>query len=260
MSTLKKQYHEFKVSVRFYEELGCTYMNMPKAGCSSIKTGIAKKHKNPKKLKIHQNNTDSTFVEMGENFLSSFKFTFVRNPFKRVVSAYNSKILMKSDNIWKLFFNENKINLNIDLSFEYFLLLLQKQKIYNIDPHFRPQTALMCKDFIAYDFIGHLENIKEDIAFVSDYVDLPKRKLNPTNEGISIKDLSAQDIDIILDIYKDDFALLSYDTDINNLMPNKEKLSSLFFEKTEEKEKRLRQIVAHAKRPKFIRSCMHRIF
>lgn len=261
MGKLKKEFKRFKSGVCFYKELNCTYINMPKAACSSIRAGILEKCNHLFSLSPESYDRWTAIQEIDESFFSSFKFTIVRNPYTRIVSAYNNRLNKKTDTR-KGFFKTHNIPMEKELSFLEFLQLIHKQcnkDIYSLDVHFAPQTHLMCPQFMAYDFIGHLENIKEDINFIADYVLLPNKKHNPS-KGISIKDLSQKEIELILDIYKDDFALLGYDIDIGNLMPNKEKLSLSFFEKTDEKEKQLRKFVRHAKHPKFIRSCMHRIF
>lgn len=147
-------------------------------------------------------------------FENYFKFTFVRNPWARIVSAFH---FLKQGGFNKRDKNWAEKNLyNID-DFSEFVNNLSK----NIDfretvlekNHFTPQTKYICIDSkVAVDFIGKLENISKDFKII-------KRKLNIKNE-LQHKNKSShkhyseyynsKTKNIIGEIYKNDIKLLNY--------------------------------------------------
>ena len=89
-----------------------------------------------------------------EEFESYFKFTFVRNPWDRLVSAYQYS---------KRFGNTTDF----------------KEWVVNIDPNHKygPQY-----DFVkGSDFIGKFENLQEDFNIVCDKIGIPQQQLPHKN-------------------------------------------------------------------------------
>lgn len=101
--------------------------------------------------------------------LSYFKFSFVRNPWSRVVSLYNRKEGIEMKN--KMTFIEfvNWIELATDTCT-------------------RPTAQKNMLDFfkidneLNMDFIGKLENIQEDFNYVCDKIEIPQQKLPHKNK------------------------------------------------------------------------------
>jgi hypothetical protein len=87
------------------------------------------------------------------------KFAFVRDPYTRIVSAWNDKIILGNPG-----FN----NIAQDLverfrDFAYFIDWLTDQEPNSVNLHFRPQTLLVSEDV---DFVGRLENFTRDLSGV----------------------------------------------------------------------------------------------
>lgn len=102
-----------------------------------------------------------------EQFSRYFKFTFVRNPYARLVSTY-----VYFDYIDKFEFKdflENTVAKNIQ------------------DRQFLPQIQFIQDDTgnILVDFVGKFENLQQDFDHVSDRVGLPRTRLPHANKTLA---------------------------------------------------------------------------
>ena len=93
-----------------------------------------------------------------------FKFTFVRNPFSRIVSEYCYIRWQKPKcPIAKISFREFCLNLD-----------------YNLDKHTNKAHDLSIADYLneyPIDFIGRLESFQDDFNLVCDKIKIPRQKL-----------------------------------------------------------------------------------
>ena len=137
-----------------------------------------------------------------------FKFSFVRNPFARIVSAWNDKIIRGMTGGGK-FCSED---LNRFRKFEFFLDWLKDQDPTTVNIHYRPQTLLIPEEI---DFIGRLENVEIDMRHVLGNLgietecEVPHR--NRSNSPGLEKVASKSAMDAIRRYYELDFARFSYD-------------------------------------------------
>ncbi len=166
-----------------------------------------KKHKKPSQLKKRE-------VVESEKF---FKFIFVRCPYNRVLSAYLHKIgssdkkrksyMKKTPELFKKYGKRP--------SFYDFCKYLESGGLYD-NKHWAPQTSLMALPVEEFDFIGKIENIKDDFRFVARKVNSLKGKeiarTGPyTGASDKIKQYyNAETEDIIFKLYKDDFEAFGY--------------------------------------------------
>ncbi len=84
-----------------------------------------------------------------------FKFAFVRNPWDRVVSCYQNRIVTADKKRFKECHGKN---------FDCFVRYIDKQDLLTADKHIKLQTASMPLEEM--DFIGRLENFSEDLPYV----------------------------------------------------------------------------------------------
>jgi len=139
----------------------------PKTGISTVKKTLAELIEN-KKINYDVHNRKEFILKSPcfnklkkEEFDKFLKFTFVRNPYTRILSAYLDK--MKKDTVEKQeIYKFANLDLNKKISFVEFLRILEKIKPVNINPHFRPQYINICYPLIKYDFIGRFENFNDD--------------------------------------------------------------------------------------------------
>ncbi|CAI5466488.1 unnamed protein product [Closterium sp. Yama58-4] len=115
-----------------------------------------------------------------------FKFTFVRNPFSRVLSAYSNKLVItdtpnnKTGPGSREYWNEQffkyirpqweRVKGRDDLvSFPDFVKLVAKlmhNHRWRMDRHIASQSDICFMDKIKYDFVGRFENLEEDAKYV----------------------------------------------------------------------------------------------
>jgi len=155
-----------------------------------------------------------------KDFKNYFKFTFVRNPFDRLVSAFfflKKGGMNPKDKKWA------EEHLAAYDSFDAFVKAWVNPKNIRLGRHFIPQSDYICleKNRLGVDFIGYYENLASDFQIIS-----RKLKLNSSlleiNRGPSLdKDYRAYYTDetraIVAKVYADDLRLLGYTFDNSSL-------------------------------------------
>lgn len=143
---------------RFYifEDRKLAYISTAKVACTSIKTAMMQPydiHKN-----VHNAWPDIYLGHLKDEHQDFFKFSFVRNPFDRLVSGYRDKIITKPQQQREYF---RKIP--TDISFSEFVAEVVRCPDCLIDGHFQSQFAkLYHRGELQVDFLGKFENLAED--------------------------------------------------------------------------------------------------
>lgn len=136
------------------------------------------------KNKIHKQH--ATALQTKEfycsNFNDYFSFTFVRNPWSKMVSDYlwmtnldeSSNGYRRKGAFLEYLNNENDFDLEN----------LKKETFYRYD-HILPQTdfVLNNKGERMVDFIGKFENLQEDFNVICDKIGIPRQQLPHTNKS-----------------------------------------------------------------------------
>lgn len=156
-------------------------------------------------------------------FKSYFKFTIVRNPYDRLVSAFHflkKGGINEKDKRWADRF------LSPHADFDAFVKGWVTPKSVQSGLHFRPQCNFIClaKNQPGLDFIGYYETLQEDFGFICQKLGI-QSTLMEANRNLSRKkawweyytDESRQ---IVADAYADDLRVLGYAFD--NPSPTKE--------------------------------------
>ena len=95
-----------------------------------------------------------------EHSRRDFIFTFVRNPYVRVLSAYLDKIAGSRDPaVWCPFAERHGLGEG-EISFGQFLRLVASEAPETRDTHWRPQTLMIGVGFVPYDFVGTMETLR----------------------------------------------------------------------------------------------------
>jgi hypothetical protein len=97
---------------------------------------------------------------------SAFIFTFVRNPFQRIVSAYLNKVVKQSDEVWSSFAGRQSIDPKIPISFDEFVELLAGVPAEESDPHWRPQHLNILYPFVQPNLLADLEYLDSEMPKV----------------------------------------------------------------------------------------------
>lgn len=196
----KNYYQERNVFVNDNEN--AIYFFIPKVACTSLKTVLMElgyervilKAINPKKY--------------------SFRFTFVRNPYDRLVSAYKDKV-RKPCETGVISYNYKL--LKEDMSFKDFVRAVHKTPDDKIDRHFRSQYWSLKDDEggIYPDFIGKFENIQEDYKKLMNNLgienppELPHRRNSKKGNYMDYYDEETKKL--VYERYYEDFKLGGYE-------------------------------------------------
>jgi len=199
-----------KHSVCQFDYYKCLFIHIPKSGGISILHSLFKNKGNGHyPLKWYKD-------AYPKHRLNSFyTFTFVRNPWARLYSAY---IFLKKgglNNNDRDFFERELSNYK---NFEDFVYKwLTPQNIYKY-VHFVPQFEYLVNENgeLAIDFIGRTENIEEDFAKVITKI-APKKsmtliKLNQSTKHTTSyqKEYTPKMIEIVASVYARDIKLFNY--------------------------------------------------
>lgn len=158
----------------------CIFLHIPKCGGTTIETAF-QAWKKPRMSFLGQRDGSSQHFRL-KGILNDrpeckdyFKFTFVRNPFSRLVSIYNYSVQEIGKNQQWI-----KSNTPLNLSFKDFCLNLDfNLKNYCYRFHDTDLSFYIFDDNnkVTVDFIGKIENFQSDFDYVCDILNKPKSKL-----------------------------------------------------------------------------------
>jgi hypothetical protein len=147
-------------------------------------------------------------------YIASYKFGFVRNPYDRLVSAFEYLRKGGNNSSDREFSNRHMKHFK---GFDDFILegLSKSGEIRN-HLHFKKQSHFLCIDgAVAVDFVGRFENIEEDFAYLSRQFGKHK-DLSPSNA--SRKDQTYEHyyankevLNMVNQLYLDDFSTFNYE-------------------------------------------------
>ena len=149
---------------------------------------------------------------------SFFRFTVVRDPLRRVLSAYADKMRdgMKP-RIWLMKYLKRP--LDSDMSLSAFLdLIANDSGAMNVDRHWRRQCDEIAYDFISYNYIGQVEELERAMKHIAwsvfgyknvGIVDTRRTLQHNTHSASLAAQLSNQDRKNIQKAYGPDFDMYS---------------------------------------------------
>lgn len=194
-------------------ELGFFYNRIPKAANSTVVTNLAR-------LKFGKEIPSKTAKKMFQTpsalhkrevarFNGLFKFSVVRNPYTRVLSAYLDKVERRA-------LRDNK-----ESSFREFLQSLKNGRLYK-NAHWAPQSALLLLTADQFDFIGKVESLDADIVFIKEKIqkNRPEEPLksffgNATGATEKLRAYyDAQTAEMVRMLYRDDFDIFGYSQEL----------------------------------------------
>lgn len=154
-----------------------------------------------------------------EDFISYFKFTIIRNPWDRILSAFlflKKGGINQMDKIW----SDNNLA-NFD-SFENFVLNWVNKENIKSYTHFIPQHHYICFDLdkTYIDFVGLFENLEDDFIYISKKLGIKTnlKKLNVNKKKLNYMDYyNPKTIEIVSDVYREDIDLFGYVFDNSSL-------------------------------------------
>lgn len=223
------------------------YVSVPKAACTSLKWWFAAIEGRDEALRsldetgeadvdrlVHDSfykvAPDVTHLEPDVLFEalesdSLFRFAVTRNPYKRIFSAWQSKILLREPQqvgpYLKSAFIHHPLECADDIArgFEMFLQHLATNEAPDFrDYHWTPQFYLLRPDRINYSLVAKIERPAELSSALVEWSkgNLPDPMSAPRrNEGLipyRPEFLTPHSIELLQELYSDDFRVFSYDT------------------------------------------------
>ncbi|MCB1686975.1 MAG: sulfotransferase family 2 domain-containing protein [Halioglobus sp.] len=157
------------------KERTVAYLNLPKCGCSSIKTYLAS-FPDGSSEDIHSKSYRDKFYLPAHQVqnTSVFTFTFVRSPQSRFLSFYKDKILRWDKNI-SVTMNKNGFSeaMSIDQTID--VLFSNQPEV--LEPHIRPMSLIIYdqEGYQYAEYIGKLETFRQDITVIEKRTKVPFR-------------------------------------------------------------------------------------
>ena len=170
-------------------------------------------------IQIIKDNYFTKPSELSKNDLkmldSYFKFTIVRNPYRRILSSYLDKIKDRDGSKRKIvtkFLNKNPDD---EITFNDFLDFLENGGLRK-NGHWTPQTDFLVFPIDQYDYIGKLERLQQDLMQILSIIykkNCPIISVNEhkTDSKSKTKELTPSDKLRIYNLYMDDFKNFNYD-------------------------------------------------
>lgn len=229
-------YNNFEYAINISLKHKYIYVETPKVGCSTIKDTLQRMELDYPELV--RDDFEDIHVREYSPLLSPaqtcgfdrlllnpdyFVFCFTRNPYTRLLSAYLDKIVknvkLRKDILIAM--GEDPSELSKEISFREFVGVICEQGVSQMNPHWRVQYYQTFQDNISYDFIGKLENFKDDCKFVfsrvkDNYPDYYRSELRHATNSTELLDQFYNDElkERVFEKYKVDFEYFGYTKDM----------------------------------------------
>ncbi len=213
------------------ERYRAVYVEIPKVACTSLKVALAPLVD----VDLHASGGNPHLVDFprppqtpepkgGPLYPGSYAFSFVRNPWDRLVSCYRDKIRGEVDG-----FTSSTVRPGVadclagfdaffpNMTFGKFVKAVASIPDTEADEHFRSQSTFIVTDQgdIGVDFVGRFENLQSDFEQVCRRIGLPSRislpRLQAARRTASYLDYFTRETrQIVAERFRDDIDRFSY--------------------------------------------------
>ena len=213
------------------------YIENPKVACGHIKrslqeldlrgTDIVVRNVHDRMesplLMVYQLPVDQLLKVFNES--GFLKFSFVRSPFTRTLSAYLDKIVRNQNHKRSILMalGRDPDDVGQFVSFKEFVRAISTLQPYQMDNHWRPQADQLFLPRIRYDFIGRFEHMGEDLGEI--LTKIAGRRLAAVDRDVSYRTNAATEIteyyddeiaDLVRTVYAKDFQSFGYSLELAN--------------------------------------------
>lgn len=205
-----KNYREWHAD----EKKQCAYLQMPKVASTSLIKTI---RKIPDGLFVSDVEGETRYYYHLPDDFKGFKFTFVRNPFARIVSCYRNKI---EDNpvhglrYYKIIGFEN------DYGFESFVRNIVRIPDEWAERHFASQYfQAYDKGKLLVDYVGHFETLYDDYEKIKNRYGLGELEHRNASSSYDYRDYYTVELaELVYQRYKIDFTTFDYEDEYDKLI------------------------------------------
>lgn len=199
-------------SLAGFDRLKCIYVHIPKSAGVSVNKSLFGNMGGGHKTAVQYRKIFGPYT-----FHKYFKFTFVRNPYSRLLSAY---LFLKKGGMNRNNQKWAEENLSPYSTFQEFVEGWINPENVLTYYHFLPQYHFLCDDRqnLLIDYIGKVENIRKDFENICQKLGIEKKllSLNQTSGAIDWKSYyDDQTLEIVARVYKCDFDLFNYSTELS---------------------------------------------
>lgn len=205
------------------------YVETPKVGCSTIKLALQKMElENDAMLPSNIHDRETSPLASPQTDLTSFllaqyspnfiRFSFVRNPFSRIVSCYLDKCVKSKEEKERLM-PDLGLNPTEHISLKVFLRAILQQSYRDMDIHWLPQAVIL-GGMRKPTFIGRFENFNSDLRRVLSLIsghsfeEIERHNTHATNASEKVLQLvGREERNLIVEIYERDFIEYGYSMD-----------------------------------------------
>lgn len=219
-------------SLRVSKAYKYIYLNNAKAGCTTIKSSLwqqelldGRMEEDYNEITVHGVGFWDDFFDVKQREDDFFVFSFVRNPYSRVLSAYLDKITQPNI-VRKQFCAFYSLDEAKEYSFADFLEIIDSPLNALEDQHWRPQHLNLLLGKIRIDYIGHLEYFTEDLPKTLQKINvqtsLNAGKMHSVKANQQLLDYyGKKEIELVKNKYKADFEYFNYPEDFPPRLPFK---------------------------------------
>lgn len=222
--------------IRQSKQRNYIYLNNPKSACSTIKYNLWKQEYKLGNVSSYPENSLDVHKRENpifkknwvlEDWKTWFIFSFVRNPFTRLLSAYLDKICKKTPERQYLY-DLADIHNNKTISFQYFVEIISNFSSEQDNPHWKCQSEHFLLSYIPIHFIGYFEQIQVDLNILWHKIfgisaeNIRTWTPHKTDAGNLLETYYNQrTINLVLQKYEQDFINFGYSDSLKYIQPVK---------------------------------------
>ena len=218
-------------NIRYAPRARCIYFNVPKAGCSSVLWSLTRYELgDPSVVPEHVGSIharDGSPILRGDDIADLdallhrddlLRFSFVRNPFDRILSCYLNKIVRDTKQRAKTLRGLD-LERDAEVTLAAFLALVARQDAVERDPHWAVQDDLLFGGALPIDSIGRFEQFDDDFAMIGRRIapDFARYVHTERRHATGAKDyglIGLREAEAIRAVYAADFARFGYPLDV----------------------------------------------
>lgn len=203
-SGIKRQHYPLDIYPGCFDERKCIYIHIPKAAGTSVSMSLFGHH-------VGHIPFSRFYHSSPQKALSYFKFTFVRNPWSRLVSSFfflKAGGMNSEDKEWSL------RHLGEFETFDDFVKKWVNKKNINSHVHFLPQLHFISDEngTLKVNYVGRVENLAADIKAIASRIGKPTDigVFNQSKHDIYTKYYTPETQEIVGNVYEKDIEMFGY--------------------------------------------------